>query len=136
MSKTRHPREYADCEACGALAPDAWDKKRQLPQVGQTYECDTCGHEVYVYDAGDPGETIRQWRPVTISMVRSLLFFERVGGWPRSQFGKPLQELPEHIAIDYWIVEHEGESQSAWADAVDVSQQAVSKNIAKAREQL
>lgn len=37
-------------------------------------------------------------------------------------------------AIDYYAVEHRGISQSDWADERGVSQQAVSGNVAEARE--
>lgn len=135
MTMDVHPREYSPCPDC-AFENVGWSQHRTLPQVGQTYVCSACGHEVYVYDAGDPGETARQFRPVTTSMVRNLLFYDTVGAWPRSVFDGPLQEFPEHISIDYWMVEREDWSQSEWARQIGVNQQAVSQNVRKARDHL
>ena len=43
-------------------------------------------------------------------------------------------DVSEAAAMDYWSVEIKGRSQSEWARMVGKSQQAVSENIAKARE--
>lgn len=136
MAETRHPREHAGCAECDA-GSDTWEKKRRLPQVGQTYECSNCGHEVYVYDAGDPTETILQWRPVTDSMATSLLFFAEVGDWPDSAL-EPLfkQGLERAEAIDYHIVEKESLSQTDWAEKTERRQPSVSENISKAKRKL
>jgi hypothetical protein len=131
--ETRHPREFVECSECKA-SPDRWDTKRRLPQVGQTYECEDCGNEVYVYDAGNPTETIRQWRPVTDSMVVNLLFFAEVGDWPDSAAEDLFKRgLERSQAIDYHIVEREGLSQSEWARRVEKTQQTVSTNVRKAK---
>lgn len=134
MNETRHPREWVACPECGA-DPEMWQKNRQLPQVGQTFECGHCAHEVYVYDAGGPNETIRQWRPVTDSMAMNLLFFSEAGDWPDSVLEDLLAQGVERIpAIDYHIVEREGLSQSEWARMTERAQPSVSGNVAKARE--
>lgn len=136
MSDRRHPSEHVDCPKCGA-GPETWEKKRRLPQVGQTYECCGCGHEVYVYDAGGQGETIKQWRPVTDSMAINLLFFDVVGDWPDSALeGLFRQGLERMEAIDYQIIEREGLTQTAWADQTDRRQPSVSENVAKAEKKL
>lgn len=128
-----HPREHVECAECGA-DPDTWGKKRKLPQIGQTFECSECGHEVYVYDAGDPHETIKQWRPVTDQMATNLLFFAEVGDWPDSAleglFKKGLERME---AIDYRITEEEGLSQSEWARRTERDQSTVSENVSKAK---
>lgn len=134
---TNHPRKFVGCPECGRSAGDAWQKKRKLPQIGQTYECENCGREVYVYDAGDPGETRRQWRRVTDGMVVSLQFFSEVGDWPDSALEDLLKQgLERYQAIDYHMVENEGLSQTEWADRVGKTQQTVSKNVARAKDQL
>jgi len=71
MTEKRHPREHVGCFECEA-GPDTWTRKRTLPQIGQTYECQKCEYEVFVYDAGGKNETIKQWREVTDSMVTHL----------------------------------------------------------------
>jgi predicted RNA-binding Zn-ribbon protein involved in translation (DUF1610 family) len=132
-----HPREFVGCPECGENAPDAWEKKRRLPQVGQTYECRECGHEVHVYDAGDPGETIKQWRPVTDQMATNLLFFAEVGDWPDSALDDLFKQgLERAEAIDYHMVEVEGLSQTEWAEKTERRQPSVSENVSKAREKL
>jgi len=134
---TNHPREFVGCPDCGASAPDAWEKKRSLPQVGQTYECENCGREVYIYDAGDPGETTRQWRPVTDSMATNLQFFDEVGDWPDSKLSDLYKQGLERMeAIDYRIVEAEGLSQNEWARRTERSQPTISENVAKAKQKL
>lgn len=134
--ETRHPREFAECAGCG-VSPDTWEQKRRLPQIGQTYECSECGHEVYVYDAGDPGETIWQWRPVTDSMATNLLFFTEVGDWPDSALEELFKQgLERAEAIDYHMTEVEGLSQNEWASQTDRAQPTVSENVAKARGKL
>lgn len=136
MAETRHPSEHIGCADCDA-APDTWQTKRRLPQVDQTYACERCGREVYVYDAGDQGETIKQWRPVTDSMATSLLFFAEVGDWPDSALeGLFKQGLERAEAIDYHMVEIEGLSQTEWADRKERGQPSVSENVSKAREKL
>lgn len=136
MAETRHPREYVGCVECDAGA-NTWETKRRLPQVGQTYECSNCGHEVYVYDAGDPGETINQWRPVTGQMATGLLFFAEVGTWPDQELDDLFKQgLERAEAIDYHIVEDEGLSQSEWARKTERGQPSVSENISKAKAKL
>jgi len=133
---TTHPREYVGCADCGAGA-ETWEPKRRLPQVGQTYKCAECGREVYVYDAGDPGETIKQWRPVTDSMATGLLFFAEAGGWPDSKLQDLYKQgLERAEAIDYHIVEIAGLSQTEWAKRTDRAQPSVSENVGKARDKL
>lgn len=132
-----HPKQFVRCPECGYPAPGAWEKKRQLPQVGQTFECVECEHEVHVYDAGDPTETILQFRPVTDNMATSLLFFAEVGEWPDSELeGMFKQGLERAEAIDYHIVEVEGMSQTEWARKTERTQPSVSENISKAKSKL
>lgn len=132
----RHPKESVACGECGT-DPETWETKRRLPQVGKTYQCSECGHEVYVYDAGDQGETIRQWRPVTDSMATNLLFFVEVGDWPDSALEDLFKQGLERMeAIDYHIVENEGSTQTDWAGRTERSQQSVSENIRKAKRKL
>jgi hypothetical protein len=132
-----HPKEFVRCAECGNHPPDAWEKKRNLPQIGQTYECNECEHEVYVYDSGDRGETILQWRPVTTDMAKSLLFFDHVGDWPDSALTDLFKQGVERAAaIDYEIVENQGLSQSEWARQTERQQPSVSGNISDAKEQL
>lgn len=132
-----HPREFVGCPECGASAPDTWEKKRSLPQVGQTYECENCGREVCVCDAGGPGETIKQWRPVTDGMATNLLFFSEVGDWPDSALEDLFRQGVERSqAIDYHVTEREGLSQSEWARRVGKTQQTVSKNVSRAKKVL
>lgn len=136
LMQGQHPREHAGCAECDANV-ETWEKKRQLPQVGQTFECENCGHEVFVYDAGDSHEKILTWRPVTDSMVVNLLFFEEVGNWPDSKLEDLFKEGVERAqAIDYHIVEREGLSQSEWARRVGKTQQTVSMNVKRAKEVL
>ena len=132
-----HPRNFIGCPNCGGRAPDTWDKKRSLPQVGQTYACENCPREVYVYDAGGPGETIEQWRPVTDVMATNLLFFAEVGDWPDSACEDLFKRgLKRSQAIDYHMVEVEGLSQTEWAERTERGQPSVSENISKARDKL
>ncbi|MFP4627188.1 MAG: hypothetical protein ACLFNI_11425 [Natronomonas sp.] len=136
MTIDQHPHEHVNCSECGAGA-GAWQKKRRLPQIGQTYECENCGHEVYVYDAGGPGETVRQWRRVSDSMVVNLRFFDEVGDWPDSVCEDLFRRGVERAqAIDYHVVEREGLSQSEWARRVGKTQQTVSTNVGKAKATL
>lgn len=137
MSDRRHPREHVDCPECGAGAPGTWTKARRLPQIGQTYTCDECRHEVHVYDAGGPGETIKQWQPVTDAMAVNLLFFNEVGDWPDSALEDLFRQGLERMeAIDYHMVENEGWTQTDWALETGRKQPSVSENVAKAREKL
>lgn len=155
MSLRTHPKDKngpgGQCPECGAAnVPageggrdepyDNWEQGRDLPQVGRTWICKQCGEEVYVYNTTAPGKPgPRKWRPVTPGMVRELLFFDNVGDWPDRVFEHPklpLREFPRAVAIDFWMVEHEDYSQSEWADEVGISQQAVSKNVAKVRDEL
>jgi len=134
--ETRHPREHIQCNECGAGAA-TWTKHRSLPQIGQTFRCSECGHEVYVYDAGDRGQTNKQWRPVTAEMAKNLLFFEEVGDWPDSALTDLFKQGVERAeAIDYEIVERNGLSQSEWAVRTERSQPTVSENIRKAKRTL
>ncbi len=137
MSDNRHPKEHVGCADCGADA-STWSKKRRLPQVGQTYECSECEREVYVYDAGGRGETIKHWRPVSDTMATNLVFYDEVGEWP-DQVLEPYyrQGLERMEAIDYYIVEEKDKlTQTRWAERRDVGQFTVSENISKAREKL
>lgn len=134
--ETRHPQEFVECAECHT-GPDTWGKNRKLPQVGQTWECSNCGREVYVYDAGDPGETIRQWRPVTDSMAVNLLFFSEVGDWPDSALNDLFKQgLERAEAIDYHMAEVEGLSQTEWAEQTERQQPSVSENVSKAKDKL
>mgnify|MGYP006278536125 FL=1 len=136
MAETRHPREHVGCGECGA-SHDTWEKKRRLPQVGQTYECENCGHEVYVYDAGGPNEVIKQWRAVLDSMVVNLLFFDVVGEWPDQELDDLFKQGLERMeAIDYHMTEVERLSQTEWADRTERRQPSVSENVSKARNKL
>lgn len=133
---SRHPREHVGCAECGADSA-TWAKKRQLPQVGQTFACSECGREVYVYDAGNPGETLKQWRPVTQSMATNLLFFAEVGDWPDSALADLFKQgLERAEAIDYHMTEIKDLSQNEWARRTDRAQPSVSENVSKAREKL
>lgn len=135
MSTDSHPRETTGCADCGA--PPRWSAERQLPQVGQTYTCERCGHEVYVYDSGDHGETRRQWRPVTDGLVANLQFYAVVGDWPDAVLADLFRRgLERYEAIDYHAVETEGLTQTAWADKRGVGQAVVSQNVAKAHTKL
>lgn len=132
-----HPREFVGCPECGVSAPDAWGKKRTLPKVGQTYECENCGREVYVYDAGDPGETSKQWRPVIDSMATNLLFFAEVGEWPDQKLEDLFKQGLERMeAIDYHVTEVEDLSQSEWARRTERDQSSASENVGKAKDKL
>jgi len=132
-----HPREFVGCPECGESAPGAWEKNRSLPQVGQTYACENCAHEVHVYDAGAPGEMIEQWRPVTDQMATNLLFFAEVGDYPDSALEDLFKQgLERAEPIDYHIVEVEGLSQSEWARKTERGQPSVSENISKAKAKL
>jgi predicted RNA-binding Zn-ribbon protein involved in translation (DUF1610 family) len=136
-NSTTHPREFVDCPNCGASAPETWQKKRRLPQIGRTYACSECGHEVYAFDAGEPHETIKQFRDVTDSMATNLLFFSEVGDWPDSALEDLFKQGLERMeAIDYHMVEIEGLSQVEWADRTERRQPSVSENVAKARKKL
>jgi len=136
MTIGQHPRKHVECAECGADA-DTWGKKRKLPQVGRTYQCSNCGHEVHVYDAGDMGETIRQFRPVTHNMATSLLFFDVVGEWPDQALEDLFKQgLDRMEAIDYRVVEEEGVSQTEWAERTERSQPSVSENVSKAKDKL
>lgn len=137
MTIKRHPREISPCAGCNSRGEDNWKKCRRLPQIGQTYECVECGHEVYVYDAGGPGETSRHWRPVSPGMVTNLQFFAVVGDWPDSATEDLMKQGVERIeAIDYHVVEREGLTQTEWAEKRDVDQSTVSENVAKAKNKL
>lgn len=132
-----HPKEFVDCDCEAEIA--GWDEERRLPQVGQTYSCAACDREVYVYkNTDESGNTIRQFRDVTDSMVVSLQFFAVVGDWPDSALSEELTEagLTRMEAIDYHVVEREGLTQSEWAEKRGASQQSVSENVAKATEKL
>lgn len=133
-----HPKEHVSCPECDA-EPPAWARKRQLPQVGQTYECDQCGHEVHVYETGETKghERRRTFRPVTHSMVVSLQFFDEVGDWPDSALEDLFKQgLERAEAIDYYVVEEKGLSQSEWGRRTDRLQSSVSENVSKAKGKL
>lgn len=130
----RHPKEHVGCAECGA-DQDTWEQKRRLPQIGPTYECSECGHEVFVYANQGRDGIIRQWRPVTDSMVVNLLFFVEVGDWPNSALEDLLKQgLERAQAIDYHMVEREGLSQIEWARRVGKTQQTVATNIRKGKQ--
>lgn len=134
-----HPREYSNCPECGAgVAVADWQPERRLPQVGKTWACSNCGHEAHVYNFADPGESRRtKFKPVTQGMVVSLEFFDAVGEWPDGATEDLLLAGVDRApAIDYHVVEREGVSQTEWAETTDRTQQAVSKNVAAAREAL
>jgi predicted XRE-type DNA-binding protein len=132
----RHPVEFAGCAECDAGA-DTWQKNRRLPQIGQTYECINCGHEIHIYDAGDPGETIKQCRPVADQMATNLQFFAEVGDWPDSVLDDLFKQgLERAEAIDYHMVEVKGLSQTQWAEKTERRQPSVSENVSKACEKL
>lgn len=136
MSETRHPRDHINCPECGAQ-PRLWTTHRTLPQIGQTYICGSCGREVYVYDAGDGHQQRRQWRPVTDGMAVNLLFFDEVGGWPDSELdGLFRQGVERMAAIDYYMVDREGLTQTEWADRTGRDQSTVSENVSTGRETL
>lgn len=138
MPLGKHPKEHAQCAGCGSgVAVIEWQKKRSLPQVEQTYECSNCGHEVYVYHQKDRGQDIWQFRPVTDGMVANLQFYELAGDWPDAVLDDYFRRGAERYeAIDYYAVEDEGLTQTEWAKRRGASQQAVSENVAKAREKL
>jgi predicted RNA-binding Zn-ribbon protein involved in translation (DUF1610 family) len=132
-----HPREFVGCPECGETASGAWEKNRSLPQIGQTYACENCGHEVHVYDAGAPGETIKQWRPVTDQMATNLLFFAEVGAWPDSALEDLFRQGLERVeAVDYHMTVVEALSQNEWARRTDRAQPTVSENVSKAKAKL
>lgn len=134
---SQHPKKSVGCHECGADAPDTWQQKRRLPQIGQTYVCGNCGQEVYSYDAGDPGEAIMQWRPVTAGMATNLQFLDIVGRYPDDAVEELIKQGLERIeAIDYHIVESEGLTQSEWGSRRGVAQPTVAENIQKAKEKL
>lgn len=135
-----HPKEYLGCPECSTLRSDPnWEPKRRLPQVGQTYECGDCGHEVYVYDASEPpnrGQN-KQWRPVGKGMLINLQFWSVCEAWPDGETEDLLKQgLDRMEAIDYHIVEREAVSQVEWAEMTDRAQPTVSENVAKARDKL
>lgn len=136
QEQRRHPKEIHGCRECGA-DPDTWTKKRRLVQIGQTYECSNCGHEVFVYDAGGHNEIIKKWRPVTDTMATNLLFFEEVGGWPDQVLEDMFKQgLERAEAIDYHMVEVEGLTQTEWARRREIKQASVSENVSKAKWKL
>lgn len=136
MTISDHPGKLTGCAECDA-GPDTWEKKRQLPQIGQTHECSNCGREVYVYDVGDPGETVRQWRDVSDGMATNLLFFAEAGEWPDAACEDLFKQgLERAEAIDHHIVEREGVSQTEWAGRTERSQPSVSENVSKAKKKL
>lgn len=131
-----HPREFAACAGCDDQDPE-WTEHRTLPQVGQTYIHEACGHEVYVYDVGDPNETRRRFRPVTDTMATNLQFFALTGGWPDDVCEDLLRRgVERQAAIDYYAVEREDLSQSEWARRRGVAQQSVSGNVSEASDRL
>lgn len=136
MTTATHPRETDPCPECDA-DPETWTEKRELPQIGQTYACDACGTEAFAYDASDPGDRgPRKWTPVTAGMARDLLFYDEFGAWPEQVVDQRLFVRGRPAAIDYHVTEHADYTVTEWADAIGVSQAAVSKNAAKARRSL
>lgn len=138
MARGIHPADqHIDCPECNAPARAAkWEQKRTLPQIGQTYDCRSCGREVYVYDAADTGhEELLRFRPVTDGMAMNLLFYAEVGDWPDSELeGLFRRGLERAEAIDYYIVEQIGLSQTEWAERTDRAQPSISENISKAKQ--
>ena len=140
MTPGTHPKEYLGCSEHGSLREDAdWEPKRRLPQIGQTYECADCGHEVYVYDATEPpnrGEN-KQWAPVQTGMLINLQFWSVCEDWP-DHATEDLRKrgLERMEAIDYHVVERKDVSQSEWADMTDRTQPTVSTNVSKAQDKL
>jgi len=135
-----HPKEYLGCAACGSPRQDTdWEPKRRLPQVGQTFECADCGHEVYVFDATKPpnqGQN-KQWEPVRKGMLVNLQFWSICENWPDDETETLIKRgLNRMEAIDYHVVEREGVNQSEWAEMTDRTQPTVSENVAKARDAL
>lgn len=126
-----HPKESIRC-TCGTSLND-WGEDRTLPQLGTTYECRNCGREVYVYDSGGQNVVKQVWREVRPDMVRRLLFYDHVGRWPDSELSRLLnQGLSRSEAIDYYMTESHGLTQSEWAAEVGISQPTVSEHVSKA----
>lgn len=138
MTVTEHPKESQWCEECGVDAKyDPWQKKRTLPQIGQTWACENCGREVYVYTIQDRGDHKRVWREVTDHMLVNLQFWSVCGEWPDHETEDLVKQgLDRMAAIDYHVVEREGLTQSEWADMTDRKQPTVSESVSKARKKL
>lgn len=52
MTIAQHPKEREPCPECGG---GSFLAERKVKQIGQTYTCDECGVELFVYDNSDHG---------------------------------------------------------------------------------
>lgn len=139
MTLASHPKTHEPCPGCGTPGPELdWERRQRLPQVGQTYECPNCGEWVFVFDNSEHGMgDSKTWKTVSKYMAATLQFFDEVGEYPDAALDEYHQlGLGRYEAIDYYMTEEQGLSQSEWAERRAVSQQAVSENVAKARERL
>jgi len=131
-----HPRTFEVCE-CGH---STWDQSDRPAGVGPTYVCTGCERERYVYDRGAGQSPRHEFRDVTTGYLRVEYFRSIVGRGPYEHFeheaDEPLSEFRGAAAIDFWMTEREGLTQSGWADEIGISQAAVSKNSRAVKEAL
>lgn len=131
-------KKAAECPECGSSGADNWEKTTTLPNVGGVYECGECGTQAYLYDAGpNLSENNIVWRPMRTVIWMDGQFEKIVDEPPRPVIAEYVNAgLSRTVAIDWWIVEQEGLSQSEWADRTDRSQATVSEHVSKANAQL
>lgn len=138
IPKEEHPRSHIGCPECGGNN-EVWEKKRRLPDIGETFACNQCGQEVYVnrVDGEHELDSQYEWEIVTDTLAINLLFFTEVGDWPDNVLVPHYKQGLERMeAIDFKIIEQEGMAQKEWAQKTDRAQSTVSENVSKAENKL
>lgn len=138
IPEEEHPRSHTGCPACDG-SNEVWEKKRNLPDIGETFACNQCDQEVYVkkIEGDHPFDIQYEWRPVTGLLATNLLFSSEVGSWPDDVLEPHYKQGLERMeAIDFKIVEQEGMSQKEWAQKTERNQSTVSENVSKAKNKL
>lgn len=131
-------KQAAACPECDASGTDNWEKIDTLPNVGGVYKCGDCGEVAYLYDAGpNRSENNIVWRSMRPVIWMDGQFEKIVGDPPRPVIIEYVNAgLSRTVAIDWWMVEQEGLSQSEWGARTRRSQATVSEHVSKAKAQL
>ncbi|WP_152418874.1 hypothetical protein [Natronorubrum sulfidifaciens] len=139
MSQKEHTKKNGNCPNCGESGHQNWEKNEVLPQIEWTYICQNCGNEAYLYDNSEPPQLGQSfvWVPVSHHM-RTVLQFQDITSTQPDQILSDYyrQGLERSEAIDYYIVEDEGTTQTEWAERTNRNQSTVSENVSKARGKL
>lgn len=139
MSEKTYTKKNGNCPSCSVSGSQNWERNEKLPQIGWTYICQNCGDESYLYDNSEPPQCGQSfvWAPVRHHMRVVLQFQDITGAQPDQMLSDYYRVgLDRAEAIDYYIVEDVGTTQTEWAERTNRNQSTVSENVAKARDKL